>query len=203
MADKLSIEEPVRRAIDANLKYYRALGEVTQEYVRALLGVWRDLPIRLGSLGSFGSSGSAPAPSSAATRAPSGGTATLVLEGEAGQEAESVFMVENRLPRQVSTTVVTSPFLDPSGRDVRPALRILPGVVTLDPGARTLVRIVVAVTDDWAIDVPYRGTVQVPGLSDTAIPVVLRRRATEMRAAAAERPRGQARKTKKRRRAAG
>lgn len=199
MADKLSFEEPVRRAIDANLKYYRALGEVTQEYVQSLLGVWRDLPIRIGSLGSSGAAG----PSSAATRAtPSGGTATLVLEAEAGQEAESVFMVENRLPRQVSTTVVTSPFLDPSGRDVQPALRILPGVVTLDPGARTLVRIVVAVTDDWAIDVPYRGTVQVPGLSDHAIPVVLRRRGTDAPVAVAP-PRRQARKTKKRRRPTG
>jgi hypothetical protein len=199
MADKLSFEEPVRRAIDANLKYYRALGEVTQEYVQSLLGVWRDLPIRIGSLGSSGAAG----PASAATRAtPSGGTATLVLEAEAGQEAESVFMVENRLPRQVSTTVVTSPFLDPSGRDVQPALRILPGVVTLDPGARTLVRIVVAVTDDWAIDVPYRGTVQVPGLSDHAIPVVLRRRGTDAPVAVAP-PRRQARKTKKRRRPTG
>lgn len=199
MADKLSFEEPVRRAIDANLKYYRALGEVTQEYVQSLLGVWRDLPIRLGSLGSSRAAG----PAAATTRAtPSGGTATLVLEAEAGQEAESVFMVENRLPRQVSTTVVTSPFLDPSGRDVQPALRILPGVVTLDPGARTLVRIVVAVTDDWAIDVPYRGTVQVPGLSDHAIPVVLRRRGTDAHAAVAP-PRRQARKTKKRRRSTG
>lgn len=199
MADKLSFEEPVRRAIDANLRYYKALGEVTQEYVQSLLGVWRDLPIRLGSLGSLGST---PAAGPATRATPSGGTATLVLEAEAGQEAESVFMVENRLPRQVSTTVVTSPFLDPSGRDVQPALRILPGVITLEPGARTLVRIVVAVTDDWAIDVPYRGTVQVPGLSDHAIPVVLRRRATEVQVAVAQ-PRRQARKTKKRRRPTG
>ena len=198
MADKLSIEEPVRRAIDANLRYYKALGEVTQEYVQSLLGVWRDLPIRLGSLGSSPVLGA-----TAARATSSGGTATLVLEAEAGQEAASVFMVENRLPRQVSTTVVTSPFLDPSGRDVQPALRILPGVVTLDPGARTLVRIVAAVTDDWAIDVPYRGTVQVPGLSDHAIPVVLRRRASEVQAAPTKQPRRQARKTKKRRRATG
>lgn len=200
MPDRLSIEEPVRRAIDANLRYYKALGEVTQEYMQSLLGVLRDLPIRLGSLGSTPARASA---STAARATPSGGSANLVLEAEAGQEAESVFLVENRLPRQVSTTVVTSPFLDPSGRDVRPALRILPGVVTLDPGARTLVRIVATVTDDWAIDVPYRGTVQVPGLSDHAIPVVLRRRATEVRAAAVAQPRRQARKTKKRRRAAG
>jgi hypothetical protein len=203
MPDKLSIEEPVRRALDANLRYYRALGEVTQEYVQALLGVWRDLPIRLSSLGSLGSPPVAASAATGTRGTPSGGTAILVLEAEAGQEAESVFMVENRLPRQVSTTVVTSPFLDPSGRDVQPALRILPGVVTLDPGARTLVRIVAVVTDDWAIDVPYRGTVQVPGLSDSAIPVVLRRRATEVRAAAAEQPRRQARKTKKRRRVTG
>lgn len=200
MPDRLSIEEPVRRAIDANLRYYKALGEVTQEYMQSLLDVLRDLPIRLGSLGSTPAGASA---SMAARATSSGGSANLVLEAEAGQEAESVFLVENRLPRQVSTTVVTSPFLDPSGRDVRPALRILPGVVTLDPGARTLVRIVAVVTDDWAIDVPYRGTVQVPGLSDHAIPVVLRRRPTEVRATAVAQPRRQARKTKKRRRAAG
>jgi hypothetical protein len=199
MADKLSIEEPVRRTIDANLKYYQALGEVTQEYFKSLLGVFRDLPIRLGSLGST----STPAAAATASRSAAAPTATLVLEAEAGQEAESVFLVENRLPRRVSTTVVTSPFLDPSGRDVQPALRILPGVVTLDPGARTLVRIVAVVSDEWEIDVPYRGTVQVPGLSDHAIPVVLRRRASEAPVAAEKPPRRQARKTKKRRRAAG
>jgi hypothetical protein len=177
MADKSSFEEPFRRAMDANLKYYEALGKVTQEYFRALFGVFKDVPIRLpiGTTGSTGSSHASaqpkPANASASTSA-----ATLVLEAEAGTEANGVFLVENKLARTVSTAVMTSEFADPSGRAIRPTLRVVPNVVTLEPGGRSLVQIFAAVSDDLESDVPYRGEVSVPGLSDHGIPVMLRRK---------------------------
>ena len=175
MADKLPLEEPLRRAMEANLQYYEALGRVTQDYWKAVFGIWRALPSQLGAMatGPHAPAAQAGQPSSAATM-PS--TATLVLEAEAGNEAQGVFMVENRLARTVSTAVVTSAFADRSGRAVRPALRIMPGVVTLEPGGRTLVQLYAAVSDDLDADVDYRGEVTVPGLSDNVIPVVLRRR---------------------------
>jgi hypothetical protein len=176
MSDKSPLEEPLRRAMEANLQYYEALGRVTQDYWKAVFGIWSALPSQLGAMATgprAAPAAQAGQPSSAAP--PS--TAALVLEAEAGSEAQGVFMVENRLARTVSTAVVTSAFADRSGRAVRPALRITPGVVTLEPGGRTLVQLYAAVSDDLDADVDYRGEVTVPGLSDNVIPVVLRRRA--------------------------
>jgi hypothetical protein len=172
MLDKLPLE-PIRRVLDANAKFYGALGQITQEYWKAIFGIFRDLPVRMGS--------AAPAAPSAPTR-PTNVTApasasTLVLEAEAGQEAEGVFMVENRLARMVSTAVITSAFSDPSGRALQLPIRVLPGVVTLEPGGRTLVQIIAPIGADLEADVPYRGEVNVPGLSEHGIPVVVRRRA--------------------------
>jgi hypothetical protein len=172
MADKLPLEEPLRRVMEANLQYYSALGRVTQDYWKAMFGIWQELPARLG-VTTAGPRAATPSP----PPVPSTSAATLVLEGETGGEAQGVFMVENRLARTVSTTVVTSAFADRSGRAVRPALRVVPGVVTLEPGGRTLVELYAAVTDDLDADVDYRGEISVPGLADHAIPVVLRRRA--------------------------
>ena len=168
MADKLPLEDTLRRAMEANLRYYEALGRVTQDYWKAMFGIWRELPVRLG-----GAQNTARPQAASPPPAP----ATLVLEGDVGGDAQGVFMVENRLTRTVATTVVTSAFADHSGRAIRPTLRVVPGVVTLEPGGRTLVQLYAAVTDDLDPDVDYRGEVTVPGLSDHAIPVVLRRRA--------------------------
>jgi hypothetical protein len=191
MADKSSFEEPFRRAMDANLRYYEALGKVTQEYFRALFGVFRDIPIRLpiGTSGSTRSSHASAAPKPANASA-STSAATLVLEAEAGTEANGVFLVENKLARTVSTAVMTSEFADPSGRAIRPTLRVVPNVVTLEPGGRSLVQIFAAVSDDLEADVPYRGEVSVPGLSDHGIPVMLRRKPSSesTKAAAAAAP---------------
>lgn len=162
--------------MDANLRYYEALGKITQDYMRALFGVFRDIPIRL-PIGSATSTQTAAAPKPANASA-STSAATLVLEAGSGEEANGVFLVENKLARTVSTAVMTSEFADPSGRAIRPALRIVPNVVTLEPGGRSLVQIFAAVSDDLEADVPYRGEVSVPGLSDHGIPVMLRRRAS-------------------------
>jgi hypothetical protein len=177
MADKLPFEEPVRRAMDANLRYYEALAQVTQDYWKAIFGIVRELPIRIGS---FGSTPAVSASNRVVAASTPASAATLVLEGETGSEANGVFMVENKLGRTVSTAVITSAFADPSGRALQAPLRVVPGVVTLEPGGRTLVQIYATVTDDLEPDVSYRGEVNVPGLSEHGIPLILRRRgATE------------------------
>ncbi|MGH7528043.1 MAG: hypothetical protein ACREMX_15220 [Gemmatimonadales bacterium] len=166
MAEKLPFEDPIRRVIEANVRYYEALAKVANDYWRAVLGVWREFPIR----------GAAP-PANPAPGVPlQPREATLVLEARSGEEAQGVFLVENRLSRQVSTPVVTSGFADRSGREIQPTLRIIPGIITLQPGARTLVQIVAVVTDDLEPGVAYRGEVTVPDLSEQAIPVLVRRR---------------------------
>ncbi|MEO8450586.1 MAG: hypothetical protein ABI647_12375 [Gemmatimonadota bacterium] len=173
MADKLPFEQPLRQAMEASLRYYAALGQVTQEYFKALFGIANTFPIRLGGGGT--NSASTPRPANNASVPAS--AATLVLEAPAGSEAQGVFMVENRLPRTVSTAVVTSAFADPSGRAVEYPLRVVPSVITLEPGGRTLVQIFATVTDTLEPNVPYRGEVNVPGLAERGIPVLLRRQA--------------------------
>ncbi|MGN6193264.1 MAG: hypothetical protein ACTHM4_14140 [Rhodanobacteraceae bacterium] len=173
MADKLAIEEPLRRVMDANIRYYGALGEIAQDYWKTVFGVVRDLPIRFGTRSAAAPSTAASNPSVRATTA-----AALVLEGIAGDEAQGVFMVENHLSRMVSTAVVISAFSDPGGRTFRPAMRVAPNVVSLPPEGRTRVQIIATIPDDFEPDVAYRGEVTVPGLSEHGIPVLLRRTPT-------------------------
>jgi hypothetical protein len=173
MADKLPLEDTLRRAVDANVRYYEAIGRVTQDYWKAIFGIWRELPLRFGPAHTAQATPAAAPPNPAATvTAP-----TLVLEAEAGGEAQGVFLIENKLSRVVSTAVVVSAFSNPSGRAVQPTLRVEPGVITLPPGGRTLVQIYATIDDALEADVPYRGEVNVPGLAESGIPVLLRRRA--------------------------
>ncbi len=193
MADKQPLEEPIRRAFEANLRYYEALGQVTQDYFRSLFGIVREIPIKIPGFGTATVSPGAAAPARPAnfTAPAAAAAATLVLEAEGGAETQGVFMVENRLSRTVSTAVVTSAFADPSGRTIHPRLLVNPSVVTLEPGGRTLVQIFAEVPADLEADVPYRGEVSVPGLSDHSIPVVMRRKATSVAAAEKSAPSAQ------------
>jgi hypothetical protein len=168
--DKLPFEVPVRRAFEANFRYYEALGRVTQEYWQALFGIFRELPLRVGDPGT--ARAAAPPPATGAIH----GAPTIVLEAEGGAEAGGVFLVENRLSRTVSTAAVGCSFADPSGRAIQPALRFVPGVVTLEPGGRTLVQVFATVSADLEPETPYRGEIRVPGLSEHGIPALLRRR---------------------------
>jgi len=210
MADPIQLPEPLKQIVDANMGYYRALGRVTADYVKALGQVWTDaaagvIPGLMGSMGSTGSMGSmgsmgstgaagATGANARATAAPASRSApaataspvppALVLEAEAGQTAQAVFMVNNALARAVSAAVEASDFTGPDGRPVRPALRVQPGTVALEPGGRQLVQISVFVDEQLEPGVGYRGEVTVPGLSDTPMPVLLRRKATTMESAA-------------------
>lgn len=174
MADRLRVEDTVKRVLDANLQCYEGLARVTAEYVQALGRVWVDAVAPV--LGRAAASATTAPQSSSSPASPS---AALVLEAEAGQIAQGVVMVENRLPRRVSATVITSAFSSGAGEEIWPSLRVQPGTITLESGARALVQIGVLVDDRLIAGVQYRGQVTVPGLSDTPIPVVLLRRASE------------------------
>jgi hypothetical protein len=127
----------------------------------------------------------APAPPRPATASPTPSPVALVLEAEAGQVAQGVVMVENRLSRRVSATVVTSAFSSGTGEEIWPTLRVQPGTIDLEPGGRTLVQVGALVDERLETGMRYRGQVTVPGLSDTPIPVVLQRRPSQTAAPAA------------------
>ncbi len=172
MAEQLGLEQVWRRALEANARYYEALGQVTTDYLKALVGVLGEvkLPASLGGGATRTATPSAPAREAAS--APS----AMVLEGPAGQTAVGAFMVQNRLGQHVAAPVVTSAFLDPSGLELRPPLAFEPDVVSLDPGEQLLVRVTASIDERLAPGVGYRGEVTIPGLSGDRIALVLRRR---------------------------
>lgn len=178
MADDFRLDETLRRAMDANLRYYQALGRITADYLEALTSIWSSaLPLDLGTLRVplGGKRGKAATAQAAPTREPDT-TPALVLEADAGQEARGIFMVDNSLGRPVSTTVTVTAFRSETGAEATPALRIEPAVVALEPGTSGLVQLIATVPETLEPGVSYRAEVDVPGLSVRGIPVVLRRR---------------------------
>jgi hypothetical protein len=170
MAEQAGLEQIWRRALEANARYYEALGQVTTDYLKALAGVLGE--VRLPA--SLGGRAAASAPPAASAPAPS----AMVLEAPAGQTAVGAFMVQNGLGQHVAAPVVTSAFLDPSGAEVRPALTFEPDVVSLESGEQVLVRVTAAIDERLEPGVGYRGEVTVPGLSGDRVALVLRRRDT-------------------------
>jgi len=156
---------------------------MTSEYLQTLARLWMDAGT---SVLSRAATVTAPPRPPTSTPAPSPSPAALVLEAEAGELAQGVIMVENRLARRVSATVVTSAFSNAAGEEIWPTLRVHPGTIDLEPGARTLVQIGALVDDRLDPATRYQGQVTVPGLSDTPIPIVLQRRPAATPPAATE-----------------
>ena len=101
---------------------------------------------------------------------------TILVEAEVGQSGMGVFLVENTTAEQLSIPVSASPFHDPRGREVHPAIAFRPEVITLEPGDQQVVQVAAAVDETLEPDVRYHALISVPGLSATRIPIVLRRR---------------------------
>ncbi|HZD06337.1 MAG TPA: hypothetical protein VE173_15610, partial [Longimicrobiales bacterium] len=164
--------EVVKRVFDANLQYWETLNRATSEYVQTLARAWSEAPFTW-SLGPRGERPT-PAPEPPASRprfAPA-----LLLEGPAGAEARAVIVVRNDLSRQAEAPVVSGAFTGPGGEPVELDLRADPATVTVPPGEQVPVTLAVAITADMPEGGAYRGEVDVPGLSERGVPVVVRRR---------------------------
>jgi hypothetical protein len=166
----------LRRALDANLQYYAALGRLTVDYLEALGSIARnvEVPAQLANRTVTFRQAPPPAPPPPAPTAPP--PAVMVLEAETGGAAIGVFLVENLLGEKVSAPVSGSTFAAPDGREVTPQLAFDPEVVVLEPGEQMLVRVTTQVQEELEPDVTYRGELAVPGVIGTKIPIVLRRR---------------------------
>jgi hypothetical protein len=174
MTDGNQLADVWRRAADANMRYYRAVGALTLGHIRAVSAAAGEL---------WKAAAPRPAPQArtvehAPQRAQARAQPAMVLESEAGGAAIGAFVVENALDRSISAPVVASAFVAPAGKEARPAIAFEPEVVVLEPGEQVLVRVVAAVDESLEPNVGYRGDLTVPGLSGTQIPVVLRRRPT-------------------------
>jgi hypothetical protein len=153
-----------RDATEASLRYWGRLGRLAFESVAALVPLVAELQPD--------DSGQAVLPGDG------GGLRTILVEAEAGQAAVGVFLVENTTPEQLSVPVSVSTFLGPDGREVDPAVAFRPEVIVLESGDQLAVQVAVMIDETLDADVRYCGEIGVPGLSNTRIPVVVRRRVT-------------------------
>jgi len=173
MAERTPLEQMWQRAIDVNVRYWETVGRATTDYMQQITRLWADAPISW-SPGPR-SPGMRPASEgSTAAGRPSAGP-VLLLEGPAGSTAEAVVMISNDLDRRTEAEVDVSKLRGPDGRFVGVSLRPEPALVELDRGERTSVTVRVDITDDLDIGVDYRGEVNVPGLSQRGVPLVVRR----------------------------
>jgi hypothetical protein len=163
----------VRRAVDANLRYYEAVGEITLDYLRAL----RALAGEAGGTRWIPAPAPAPAPAPPPSAPPPAAPPpTLVLEAEPGETAIGAFLVQNLLAERVSAPVSVGAFTTPDGREVAVRLTLDPEVVTLEPGEQMLVRAAATIGEELEPGVSHRGEISVPGLTGTRVPLVVRRR---------------------------
>jgi hypothetical protein len=150
-----------RAAADAGLRYWGTLGRLAFESITALVPVVAELR---------------PADVEPAGELAAAIPKTILVEAEAGQSGMGVFLVENTTSAQLSIPVSVSSFHDPDGREVTPAVAFRPNVITLDPGDQQVVQVAAAVDESLEPDVRYHAFISVPGLSETQIPIVVRRR---------------------------
>ena len=155
------------RLIGANVSLYVGMTRLAVGYLREVMDSFQVLGGPQGELG-LGSTRSQSQPAS--------GSGPLVLEAESGHAAVGAFMVQNRLDARVSTPIEASVFADSAGRSVNPEIVFQPPDVTLEPGEKALVKVVVRVGDEIKAGTDYIGAVTIPGLANRRLELLLRSR---------------------------
>ncbi len=180
MADRPILEDVVRRAYDAHVRYWEAVGRATTDYVQTAIKIWADAPISwtpgVRATSPMGSAAS-PTASLEGHTAPKTVVAALLLEGIAGTQARAVVMVSNDLDRDAEAPIVISALRGPDGRFAPLEVRTVPERVKLAAAAKVPVTVSADITDDLVEGSDYHGEINVPGLSPVGVPLVVRRRA--------------------------
>jgi hypothetical protein len=113
--------------------------------------------------------------------------AAIVLEAEAGRSAVGFFVVENKLPREISTTVEVGPLTAPDGRQIRSILRFDPGMITLAAQQQIVAKVTARISRRLRPGARYEGEIRVPGIFGARIPIVIRRKSLLVLPSARER----------------
>jgi hypothetical protein len=153
------------RLLGANVSLYVGMTRLAVGYLQEVVDSLQTLG---GSQGERGSD-STPSQSQSAT-----GSGPLVLEAESGHAAVGAFMVQNGLDARVSTPIEASVFTDGAGRSVNPEIVFQPPDVTLEPGEKALVKVVVRIGDEIKAGKDYIGAVTIPGLANRRLELLLR-----------------------------
>jgi hypothetical protein len=184
MSEQMPLAEVWRRVLEANIRYYTVLGELAASLVKSVFSAVAEFGPEITATDALSrSNGGVPVPVPVSPRPPS--PATMVLEGQTGSRATGFFLVENKLPKELSARVEVSPLIDPEGRQIRSALRFEPGIITLAAGQQVLVRVTAEMNRALAAGVRYTGEISVPGMAGARIPIVVRRRPVTRRTASA------------------
>ena len=168
------------RALDANLRYTVRLSELAARGLQILGSAVLEAGSRVvTATRASPTRNEAPslpsaAPSSSNPTSPS--PAALVLEGRAGSRAFGLFVVENKLQKEVSTPVTVSPLVDPGGQEIPSVLRFEPGVITLSPDEQVIAKVSARITRGLVAGVRYQADISIPGISGARIPIIVRRK---------------------------
>ena len=85
------------------------------------------------------------------------------------------FVVENKLPQQVSTSVEVGPLVDPDGKEIPSVLHFEPGVIALAPGEQVIAKVSAHISRSLVPGVRYEGKISVPRIAGASIPIIVRR----------------------------
>lgn len=173
MPEQIQLSDVLKRALDANVQYYTTVTKLAAECFQALLGSIANLSSQQPGDSATARDETVKAKTSAPQETP---VSTMVLEAEAGGRALGVFLVENGMPHDVNAPMLISAFVDSSGHEAHPPLKLDPEVIKLEPGEQVLVRVMVVIDENLKPGARYRGEISVPGLPGTRVPLVLQRR---------------------------
>lgn len=158
MADQPDLSELVRRAMDANARFYQGWVNLSLEYFRGITEIFGGVQETISP------------PDSVET--PAG---AVVLEGEAGAEADGAFLVTNDLGRVLSCEFVATDFEDAEGNAVPARATFEPAKVDLEPGEQRVVRATVAIDNELEAGAAHTGVFGIKGMDGFSVPAVLRR----------------------------
>jgi hypothetical protein len=162
------------RALDANLRYAALLSGLAVRSLELLVSTVSEIGPQITSSGNGHRTGNQVTSGSPAM-VPAPSPAAMVLEGVAGSSAMGFFVVENKLPQQVSTCVEVGPLVNPDGQEIPSVLRFEPGVLTLAPGEQVIAKVSALISRSLAPEVRYEGKISVPGIAGASIPIIVRR----------------------------
>jgi hypothetical protein len=166
------------RALDANLRWASILGALAIRTFDLLAASVSELGVQIVSHQAQAQprqlSGTSSHPSSSANPSP----AAIMLEGEAGTRAFGLFVVENNLPQQISTSVEVGPLVDPDGREIPSVLRFEPGIITLAPKQQVVAKVSADISRGLRAGVQYQAEMRVPGIPSARIAIIVRRKQT-------------------------
>lgn len=158
MADGLDVSEMMKRAVQANAKFYKGWMDLSLEYIRGISEI-------IGG----------PSETGDAMPEMDSGTGALILEGEAGAAARGSFLVTNDLDHALSCAFVSSDFRDHANLVARVAPVFDPPSVQLGAGEQRVILVSITVSDALAPGVGYAGEFSIKGMDGFAVTVVLRR----------------------------